>query len=139
MLKGFRPIEDELGWAPAGGRLGDFVQVDFGSATGWSLIAEYDCGDSSVWLQATPLSYRVHDESELINYWNLRKDEGVPVAFAYEIEVSPYLTEMRDGVTSLSGTALRHLLFAGENTCVEIIAEQPPVILTQRPAIRGNR
>lgn len=138
MLKGFRSIDDELGWSPAGGRLGDFVQVDFGAATGWSLVAEYDCGNSSVWMQATPVSYRVQDEGELISYWNRRKDEGISVAFAYEIETSPYLTEMRDGVTSLSGTALRHFLLAGENTCLEIIAEQAPMILTQRPAVRSN-
>ncbi|MBA3999281.1 MAG: hypothetical protein C0461_01675 [Brevundimonas sp.] len=138
MLKGFRPIDDELGWSLADGRLGDFIQVDFGAATDWSLIAEYACGNASVWLQAKPVSYRVQDEGELINYWNRRKEENALVAFAYEIEASPYLTEMRDGVTSLSGTALRHFLFAGENTCVEIIAEQAPMLLTKRPAVKGN-
>ncbi|MEH6665889.1 MAG: hypothetical protein V7678_13645 [Brevundimonas sp.] len=139
MLKGFRPIDDEVGWSPADSHLGDFVQVDFGTATGWSLIAEYVYGNTSVWIQATPVSYRVHDESELIHYWNRRQEEDVLVAFAYEIEVSPYLDEMKNGVTSMIGTGLRHFLCAGQNTCVEIIAEQPPMILTQRPAVRSNR
>lgn len=139
MVNGFRPIDDELRWSLPDGVMGDFVQVDFGSATDWSLIAEYACGDISVWLQATPVSYRVQDERELIHYWNRLSDENVPVAFAYEIESSAYLDEMKNGVTSLIGTVLRHFVCGGQNTCVEIIAEQPPMILTQRPAVRSNR
>jgi len=67
------------------------------------------------------VSYRVHDERELAPYWYTRNNEGAPVAFAYEVGASPYLEELKNGVTGLVEGPLRHFVLGGQNLCLEVL------------------
>ena len=134
MARGFRCIDEELGWPGPPGWIGDFVQIDFGHRTGGALVAEYTGPDQALWvLVEDPVSYRVHDERELVAYWTQRAEENAPIAFAYELEESAYLIELREGVSGMIGTPLRHFLMGGQNACLEVIARNLPTITSSRP------
>ena len=139
MAKGFHSLDQQLGWPERPDKLGDIVQVDYGYRTGWLLVAEYETRDGTLWLTVdNPISYRVHDERELLSYWSQRALEEAPISIAYEIETSSYLDELRAGATGLFGTPLRHFLVSGQNICLEVIAavlpdlhRSPPVLIKQ--------
>jgi len=119
---GFTSLDRELGWRGPAGESGDIIQIDFGLKTGWRLIAEYDGESGPAWvIFEDQVSYRVHDERELAPYWNTRNAEGGPIAFAYELGSSPYLEELKGGVTGVIEGSLRHFLLGGQNLCLEVI------------------
>jgi len=133
MATGFRSIDGELG-LDGSHEPGDIVQVDYGWRTAWSVVAEYEQAGGSCWIVVEdPIGYRVHDEGELIPYWEQTKSEGVAPSAAYEIADSQYLREMRSGVSSLTQRPMRHIIFAGQNICLEIIATKLPNIVSVRP------
>gem|GEM_PF-5996396 len=111
MARGFKSIDQELGWLHEGKDIGDFIQIDYGTGTGWSSLCEYSRSDGPLWIVfKRPVSYRVHDEREIVAYWHQRSEEGAPYAFAYEIEESAYLDELRTGVSGAIHNCLRHFL-----------------------------
>jgi hypothetical protein len=134
MAKGFRSLDQQLGWPFPPDKMGDIVQISYGYRTNWVLVAEFEMAKQAVWITVDdPISHRAHDERELIDYWNQRAVEGSPIAVAYEIETSRYLDELKTGVSGLIDTPLHHFLFGGQNLCLEIIASEFPTIHTTPP------
>lgn len=134
MAKGFTPIDAELGWPDRGRVSGDIVDVSYGWRTAWQLVAEYERAGGDLWvIFRSPVSFRVHDERELVPYWNQLGDEAVPPSSAYEIADSSYLTEMRNGVSAMTGEPLRHILLASQNICLEVVTTQLPSLSATRP------
>lgn len=138
-VAGFTPlksINNDIPWSETLSEIGDIVQIDFGRETHWNLTIEYSFDDRSVWLVfGDAVSHRVHDEREISHYWEQRSDEGVLPAYAYEINQSPYLRELANGVTAAMNKTrpLRHFLAGGLNTCVEVIAFDVPRISYSKP------
>jgi hypothetical protein len=134
---GFMSLDEQIGWRGGPKAEGDLFQFAYGLKTGWRLVAEYDGEAGSAWVVVEdPISYRVHDERELIPYWVRRDEEGAPVSFAYEIAKSVYLDELSQGVTGLVNGPLRHFLLGGQNQCLEIIAREVPQILYVAPNLK---
>ncbi|MEO6340517.1 MAG: hypothetical protein ABIO39_10795 [Caulobacteraceae bacterium] len=130
----FKPLDREVGWPTARKRIGDFIHIEFGYPTGWLLVAEYEHPEGPLWVVVdNPVSYRVHDERELLDYWMRLGAEGVPAGVAYEIGESAYLAELKRGVSGISMRPLRHFLFAGLNICLEVIATSTPTFVDVRP------
>ena len=70
-----------------------------------------------------PVSFRVLDERELTHYWEERTNEDVdPSTSIYEISSSAYREEALQHSLKDPGSHLTHILFAGSDTCVEVIA-----------------
>lgn len=133
---GFRSLDEELGWRGGVVPSGDIWQIAYGAATGWKLIAEYVGDGGPAWvIFDDPISYRAHDERELVVYWTQRNEEGAPIAFAYEIMHSAYLAEMMRGVSGLVDGGLRHFLLGGQNLCLEVISVAPPTISYTAPKL----
>lgn len=131
---GFATIDQEIGWRGGPRDEGNLFQFVYGLKTGWKLVAEYDGEIGSAWVIVDdPISYRVHDERELISYWARRDEEGISPAFGYEISKSVYLDELSQGVSGLVTGPLRHFLLGGQNQCLEIIASELPKIIYTRP------
>lgn len=131
---GFASIDQQIGWRGGPKDQGDLFQFAYGLKTGWKLIAEYDGEIGSAWVVVDdPISYRVHDERELIAYWARRDEEGIPPAFGYEISKSIYLDELSRGVSGLVTGPLRHFLLGGQNQCLEIISNELPKVTYTRP------
>ena len=131
---GFTSIDQKIDWRGAPRDAGDLFQFAYGSETAWKLVAEYDGEVGSAWVIANdPISYRVHDERELLAYWARRDEEGIPPAFGYEIARSIYLEEISRGVSGFAGSPLRHFVFGGSNQCLEIIARELPKVTYTRP------
>lgn len=135
MAIGFRAINGDLGWPEAGHGSGDIVQVDCGWRTGWQLTAEYEHPGGDLWvIFSDPVSYRVHDERELLPYWEQLRLEAVSPSCAYEIAESDYLAEMRRGISGLTEAPLRHILISSQNICLEVITTQLPSLSATQPA-----
>lgn len=131
---GFVSIDQQIDWRGGPKDQGDLFQFEYGLRTGWKLIAEYDGEIGSAWVIVDdPISYRVHDERELIAYWARRDEEGVSPAFGYEITKSIYLEELSRGVSGLVTGPLRHFLLGGRNQCLEIISNGLPKVIYTRP------
>jgi hypothetical protein len=138
MAKGFTSLDQQLGLPREAVLWCDIIQIDFGHRTDWILVAEYDTPGGTLWLTVDkPVSHRVHDERELLAYWNQREAEGAPVSASYEIETSAYLDELREGLTGLVGSELRHFLIGGLNICLEVIATTPPQVHTSPPSAKS--
>lgn len=134
MANGFTPIEAELGWPDRGHVSGDIVDIAYGWRTAWQLVAEYERAGGDLWvIFPSPVSFRVHDERELLPYWNQLAVEAVPPSSAYEIADSSYLTELRHGVTALTDEPLRHILLASQNICLEVVTARLPSLSATRP------
>ena len=136
---GFASIDQQIDWRGGPKDQGDLFQFAYGIKTGWKLIAEYDGEIGSAWVIVDDLiSYRVHDERELLAYGTRLDEEGVPPAFSYEISRSIYLDELSRGVSGLVTAPLRHFLLAGQNQCLEIISHELPKVTYTRPAIGAD-
>lgn len=131
---GFVSIDQQIDWRGGPKDQGDLFQFAYGLRTGWKLIAEYDGEIGSAWVIVdVPISYRVHDERELIAYWARRDEEGILPAFGYEIAKSIYLEELSRGVSGLVAGPLRHFLLGGQNQCLEVISNGLPQVTYTRP------
>jgi len=136
--RGFKPLEH--GFPSLNPSRGDIVQIDYGYRTGWVLVAEHENTDGTYWITFDdPVSHRAHDEGDIHAYWPRRAEEGVPVSFAYEIQETPYLEELRQGVKGLIGLPLRHFLVGSQNVCLEVISTELPVISTTPPPMDGEK
>ena len=72
----------------------------------------------------SPVSFRAQDEGDMLEYWGIRGAEGVDVATIYSIQKSDYLSDFKKcGVSSFT-CELKHWLIAGNNLCVEDIADE---------------
>jgi hypothetical protein len=130
---GFKLLDEELGLhVPT---LGDFVQINFGHSEKWRLVAKYESSIDPLWIVFDKIvSFRVQDEREILSYWSARDKEGVPISFAYEIAVSNYLSELKQGFTGVTERSIHHFLLGGQNTCLEVLACDRPDIWHQKPS-----
>jgi hypothetical protein len=70
------------------------------------------------------ISFRATDEGDLLHYWGVRTAEGIdPKTSIYKIEHSAFLDEIRGASPLPWSDEFIHLMVAGEDLCVEIIAE----------------
>lgn len=129
MASGFRLIDTELGWKTDAHELWDIVNLEFGHRSDWALRAElqFDQQRMADLRAHEVISFRVHDEGELLDYWTQRSLEGVPVGTFYQIGKSAYLAELSLGVSALA-TPLKHFLVCGRDTCLEVLSRGPPKI-----------
>jgi hypothetical protein len=129
MPEGFSLLDDELNWPRIGRTLWDIVQVDYGHRTKWELRIELEHdGRLAEAVFDHVVSYRVHDEREIFQYWAALARENAPVGTIYVIQKSDYLNEIKRGSTGLVTKSLRHFLLAGMNICVEVIGSGNPTL-----------
>lgn len=128
MLGQFQFLDDEVCW-PRGGGPWTIVEVNFGHSTAWDLRLELEReGQAAQVVFADPVSFRVHDEGELLTYWVARDAQGVDIGTFYSLENSIVLQEF---IHEVGGSKpLRHFLVAGSDTCVEVLGVQPPEVTT---------
>src|SRR5262245_17879372 len=127
MPEGFRLLDDEIQWPAATRReLWDIVQVQFGRKTEWQLRLELaDNGQAARATFDDVVSFRVHDEAEIVEYWTARDREGIGVGTCYAIRSSDYLDEISRGITGISrNRPMRHFLLCGRDICVEVIGSE---------------
>ncbi len=75
------------------------------------------------------VSFRATDEGDLLHYWGVRTAEGVdPKTSIYKIEASAFLDEIRSASPVPWSDEFIHLMVAGEDLCVEIIAVPETVV-----------
>lgn len=141
LVEGFSPIAELnalIPWGDTPSEAGNVTNVSFGYQSNVRLFIEYlSLNEQSAWaIFDEPVSFRVHDEGEIYCYWGTRSYEGVRPGFAFEIERSHYLTEMRLGATAIMNQKrrLRHFLICGLNICVEVIAFEPPTVTFTNPS-----
>lgn len=129
MVSGFRLIDAKLGWKTDTRELWDIVNIEFGHRSDWALKAElqFDRQRVADLVAHDVISFRVHDERELVDYWAQRNSEGVPVGTFYEIGESTYLAELSRGVGALVGP-LTHFLLCGRDTCLEVLSRALPKV-----------
>ena len=106
------------------GGLWEIIDVSYGHSTGWMLIARLEDQANSIEIRFPHIvSFRAHDEREMLNLWAARDKEGVSVGTLYVVADSSYKTEVGDGgVTGMCD------VIAGTNLCVEVLATVPPLI-----------
>ncbi|MDO9471839.1 MAG: hypothetical protein Q7J28_02200 [Caulobacter sp.] len=126
MPKGFTLLDSALGVPLHSRNLFEVVGVRFGFepyrqlqiellASGWRGEITFDY----------PVSFRAHDEGEIIAYWTARAAEDVGVGTCFRIAKSDYLSELSQGVSGLH-EELTHYLVAGLDLCVEVLSTSPP-------------
>ena len=75
------------------------------------------------------ISLRATDEGDLLHYWGVRDAEGIdPKTSIYKIKASAFLDEIRSASPVPWSDEFIHLMVAGEDLCVEIIAEPEMVV-----------
>ena len=133
MPEGFRLLDGELHWPPTGRHLWDIVQVDFGRKTDWQLRLELTRNGQTVKVVFDDvISFRVHDEAEIAEYWTTREKEGVAVGTVYALRKSAYLDEIGRGISAIShALPMSYFLLTGNDTCVEVIGPQPPRLIRE--------
>ena len=111
------------------GHLWEIVDVRMGVSTDWDLHVALEMdGHSANVIFPNVVSYRAHDEREMLEYWGARAHEGVGVGSLYSVSESAYKSEIQaGGVTGLS-FPLTHFLLAGNNICVEVLSTNPPEV-----------
>lgn len=122
-------LNDDLGLKKDEWESWDIVEVGFGASTGWTLSAKLaDRHGGTRWvLFDDPVSFRVQDEREMLDYWGARDAQNAGIGALYTILDSSYLKELGTGLTALTDNgALTHFLLAGENTCLEVITLTRP-------------
>ena len=131
MPSGFISLDAELGWPASFGEHWDIVGVRYGHRTQWQLRVDIEAlnGIEKTVTFTDPVSFRVQDEGEIVDYWVDREEEGAPVANVYTIESSRYVDEIQNGVTAGAIGPLTHYLIGGQNVCVEVIGRSPPELL----------
>ena len=106
----------------------DIVDVAYGRSSGWKLRIEVNEGGhtfSIIFPQ--PVSFRVQDEREMVDYWLARDLEKVPAGLLYSIAQSRYLDEFAQS-PSVTHQPLIHLLITGYDTCVEVLTQTPSIL-----------
>src|SRR4029450_854178 len=95
------------------------TDVRFGHLQDWPLHLRLERGDTAIEMVfANVVSFRAHDESEIMGHWQQRNDEKVPSGTLYELAGSTYLEEFADGTTGIMNRPLKHYLVAGYDLCV---------------------
>ncbi len=127
MPQGFTLLDGALDVPMAAGNLFDVVGLCFDVQPHPQLQIEVQ---SSTWCGEIifdyPVSFRAHDEAEIINYWAARAAEDGGVGTFFRIEKSDYLSELSQGVSGLHNQELNHYLVAGLDLCVEVISTSLP-------------
>lgn len=109
--------------------LWSITDVRFGHRQDWPLHVRLQRGSNAMKLIfESAVSFRAHDESEILGHWQQRTHEGVPVGTVYEIAESSYLNELSAGVNGLARAPTKHFLVAGNDLCVEVLATAPPKV-----------
>ncbi len=134
MLRGFFSLDEELGFDP--GAHGGIRGVEYGDSTGWKLKVKYYLPEGQPDTEIVfdkIISFRVHDEAEIIHYWMVRDAEGASkTSLFYRIEETDYMNEIvRNGSSGLSNTCkhqIFNILVATSNICVEVIGWALPTL-----------
>jgi len=109
-----------------GGWLGRVIDVRVGHVTDYALDIRLEQRSGDVILRfPSPLSFRVQEERDLMDYWCARSGEGVPVGVLYAIARSSYLDEFA-GTISGQTHVVTHYLVAGDDLCVEVLSDRSP-------------
>ena len=128
MVQGFKLLDSELGISQRRAAPFQISEVCFGFEphgllrivlSGEKLLDHIVFDD--------PVSHRVQDERDMLDYWSARSREGVAIGGIYKIAESQYLSDLSKGVSSFE-RSLTHYLVLGEDICVEVIAYEPPQI-----------
>lgn len=129
MVRDFELLDSAVGMPLPPTPLWSIVDVRFGHPQGWALELTLEREASQLRLTFDRVvSFRAHDESEIINHWAARADERVAVGSVYRIGASTYLDEFAGGTAALIGLQFTHYLIAGFNLCVEVLASSPPAV-----------
>jgi len=132
MVRGFQLLDGSLEFSHWPNGLWSIVDVRFGHLQDWPLVLTLKNGNVEVILTFTGVvSFRAHEESEIINHWIARANEGVPVGLLYSIADSAYLDEFAESTSALAAQDFRHYLVAGYDLCVEVLAIAPPQLHLQ--------
>jgi hypothetical protein len=118
-------MDEQMSW-PSDRPLWEITEVSFGYSTDWDLQLLLERNERSEQvIFANPVSFRVHDERELMSYWTARAEQGVQIGTFYCLEESGLVQQFAQGFHG--GERLRHFLVAGVDTCVEVIGTRSPV------------
>lgn len=128
MVIGFTLLDLELGLPQPLTPLWTISDIRFGHRQSWPLELLLERGGDTVRLIFREVvSFRAHDESEILTYWTARP-VGSPIGSIYRIAESDYLAEFADSTAALMGQPMTHYLVAGNDLCVEVLASQPPAL-----------
>jgi hypothetical protein len=124
----FSLMDMQMSWPP-GRPLWEIAEVSFGYSTDWDLRMRLKREEQYAQvIFANPVSFRVHDERELVSYWKARADQDVQIGTFYCLEGSGLVQQFEHNGFHGNGR-LNHFLVAGVDTCVEVIGTRPPVVL----------
>jgi len=111
------------------GGLWEIIDVSYGHSTDWTLTARLEDEANSTEIRFPHIvSFRAHDEREMLDLWATRAKEGVGVGTIYVVADSPYRTELSEAGATGMCEPLTHYVIAGTNLCVEVLATVPPLI-----------
>lgn len=133
VLQGFRLLDLQLGLSARSGAPFQIEEVRFRFEPARRLLITLGAREGlGHILFEDPVSHRVQDERDMLDYWSARRDEGVGNGCVYQIAQSPYLSELSKGVSSFE-RELVHYLVLGEDICVEVIASEGPQLIEVTP------
>jgi hypothetical protein len=125
MAKGFRIIDEQVGWSV--GLANEINSISFNDD---GLLVHFELldGTCQVLRCKEPVSFRAQHEGEIYHYWLARHQEGVGVGTVYLVTESSYLDEIsKGGIAGLTDGGLNHY---SANMCVEVIAQVAPQLGT---------
>ena len=134
-LSGFKIFAEQPRPPRSSGGLLEIERVNWDLKTDLLSIVLADAKGEVTIMFESPVSFRAQDEGDMLEYWGTRDAEGVDVASIYNIEKSAYLSEFKESGVSSFTCELQHWLIAGNNLCVEVIADkddQPIIRVVER-------
>lgn len=98
-------------------------EVSWESLTGQLSIKLRDAFGVVEVLFVGPVSFRSQDEGDMLEHWDVIREENVAGAIIYTIDKSEYIESLAGNSISSMTSELRHWLIVGNHQCVEAVTD----------------